>query len=267
MTFGSAVEIRQMPNAAAALEEFDNHEACTMKHKAGTQRRTELRTELRTDARSRLSLAAAVSVAVMALAGMPAVFAAEATAKPDLAKARQIVDTVCAACHGTDGNSTASINPNLAGLGAEYITRQLQHFKSGVRASAVMGAMGTNLAPEEMVALGIYYNQQKPKGGTAKDPTLVKSGQAIFRGGVASTGVPACSACHGPIGAGVPKNYPRLGGQHADYTYAQLKAFKSGERGADKEGKDVQGRIMADIARKMNDEQMKALADYAGGLR
>ncbi|MEO8345148.1 MAG: c-type cytochrome [Betaproteobacteria bacterium] len=214
-----------------------------------------------------LWLAATISIAALALIRLPVAIAAEGAAKPDLAKAKQIVDTVCAACHGTDGNSTASVNPNLAGLGAEYITRQLQHFKSGIRASAVMGAMGSNLAPEEMLALGIYYNQQKPKGGVAKDPTLVKSGQAIFRGGVASSGVPACSSCHGPTGAGVPKNYPRLGAQHADYTYAQLKAFKSGERGADKEGKDVQGKIMADIARKMNDEQMKALADYAAGLR
>ncbi len=198
---------------------------------------------------------------------MPAVAAAEAAAKPDLAHAKQIVDTVCAACHGADGNSAASANPNLAGQGAEYITRQLQQFKSGVRVNPVMSAMAGSLTPEDMVALGIYYSQQKPKGGTAKDPALVKSGQSLYRGGMAATGLPACSSCHSPNGAGIPKNYPRLAGQYADYTFAQLKAFKLGERGADKEGSDAQGRIMGAVAQKMSDEQMKAVADYTAGLR
>ena len=215
----------------------------------------------------KLLLAATFSSAALSLPGMPIAAAAEGTSKPDLAHAKQIVDTVCAACHGADGNSVAAANPNLAGQGAEYITRQLQHFKSGIRANPVMGAMAAPLTPEDMVALGIYFSGQKPKPGTAKDPTLIKTGQALFRGGVAAAGLPACSACHSPNGAGIPKNYPRLAGQHAEYTYAQLKAFKAGERGADKEGKDVQGRVMAAIAQRMTDEQMKALADYAAGLR
>ncbi len=118
-----------------------------------------------------------------------------------------------------------------------------------------------------MVALGVYFSQQKPKGGTAKDPALVKTGQSLFRGGVAATGLPACASCHSPNGAGIPRNYPRLAGQHADYAYAQLKAFKSGDRGADKDGKDAQGKIMAAIAQKMNDAQMKAVTDYTAGLR
>ena len=212
-------------------------------------------------------LAATISIATLALIQLPPVAAAEGAAKVDLARAKQIVDSVCAACHGADGNSVASVNPNLAGQGAEYITRQLQHFKSGVRVNAVMNAMVGTLTPDDMVALGIYFSQQQPKGGTAKDPALVKEGQSLFRGGNAATGLPACSACHSPNGAGIPKNYPRLAGQHADYTYAQLKAFKAGERGADKGGKDAQGRIMAAIAQKMNDAQMKAVADYAAGLR
>jgi cytochrome c553 len=215
----------------------------------------------------KLLLATAITISALALDRMPVAVAAEGAAKPDLVHAKQIVDTVCAACHGADGNSAASANPNLAGQGAEYITRQLQHFKSGVRASAVMGALAATLTPEDMVALGIYYSQQKPKGGAAKDPALVKTGQSLFRGGVAAVGLPACSACHSPTGAGIPKNYPRLSGQHAEYSYAQLKAFKAGERGADKDGKDTQGRIMAAIAQKMTDEQMKAVADYSAGLR
>jgi cytochrome c553 len=212
-------------------------------------------------------LAATISIATLALFPLPPVAAAEGGAKVDLVRAKQIVDSVCAACHGVDGNSVASVNPNLAGQGAEYITRQLQHFKSGLRANPVMGAMSASLTPDEMVALGVYFSKQKPKGGTAKDPVLVKAGQALYRGGVAAAGLPACASCHGPTGAGVPQNYPRLAGQHADYAYAQLKAFKAGERGADKDGRDVQGKIMATIAQKMTDVQMKAVADYTAGLR
>ena len=215
---------------------------------------------------------AAISIAVLAQTWMPSAVAAGDSArpgsgKPDLTHAKQLADTICAACHGADGNSAAAINPNLAGLGAEYITRQLQHFNAGIRVNPVMSAMAATLTPEDMVALGLFYTQQTPKPGTAKDPALVKTGQVLFRGGVATTGLPACSACHSPNGAGIPKNYPRLAGQHADYTHAQLKAFKTGERGADKDGKDVQGRIMATIAQKMTDDQMKALADYTAGLR
>jgi cytochrome c553 len=211
-------------------------------------------------------LAATISIAVLALTLMPVANAAENAAKPDLAHAKQIVDTLCAACHGADGNSPASANPNLAGQGAEYITRQLQHFKAGIRVNPVMGGMVATLTPEDMVALGIYYSQQKPKGGTAKDPALVRAGQSLYRGGVAATGLPACASCHSPNGAGIPKNFPRIGGQHAEYTVAQLKAFKAGERGADKDGKDVQGGIMTTIAQKMSDAQMAAVADYVSGL-
>lgn len=220
----------------------------------------------------KLRLVAAISLATLALIRMPVAGAAEESAqpgpaKPDLTHAKQLAETICAACHGADGNSVAPVNPNLAGLGAEYITRQLQHFKTGIRVNPVMSAMAATLTPEDMVGLGLFYTQQKPKPGMAKDPALVKTGQALFRGGVATTGLPACAACHSPNGAGIPKNYPRLAGQHADYTHAQLKAFKAGERGADKEGKDVQGRIMATIAQKLTDDQMKALAEYTAGLR
>ena len=101
----------------------------------------------------------------------------------------------------------------------------------------------------------------------ARDPALVKSAQQLWRGGNATRGIPACAACHSPTGAGIPKNYPRLAGQYADYTYAQLKAFKTGERGADAAGKDVNGRVMNTIAQQLTDAQMKAIADYAAGLR
>jgi cytochrome c553 len=205
--------------------------------------------------------------ATLALWPATAAIAQSPAAKPDLAKAQTIVNQVCAACHGVDGNSASPANPNLAGLPAEYITAQLTHFRAGIRANPVMLGMASTLSPDDMVAMGAYYSKQKSKGLVARDPELVKIGQAVYRGGDPAKGIPACSSCHGPNGAGMPKNYPRLAGQHGDYTYAQLKAFKTGERGADKDGKDVQGRTMVAIASRLTDMQMKALAEYTAGLR
>ncbi|MDQ2916962.1 MAG: cytochrome c4 [Pseudomonadota bacterium] len=209
---------------------------------------------------------------VAATAAFSATAFAQETAQPaatsaDPAKARQIVSQVCAACHGVDGNSVVSANPNLAGQGADYITLQLMHFKAGVRVNATMQAMAATLSDADMQAIGVYFSQQKPKGLAARDPALVKLAQQLWRGGDAATDVPACAACHSPTGVGVPRNFPRLAGQYADYTYAELKEFKAGERGADPGGKDVNGRIMNAIAQKLTDEQMKAIADYAAGLR
>jgi cytochrome c553 len=211
----------------------------------------------------RLLLLAALAGALPAAAAL-----AQAPAgKPDLARAESIVKEVCAACHGLDGNSATPVNPNLAGQLAEYITLQLTHFQAGVRVNPVMQGMAASLKPEEMKALGIYFSQQKPKGLAAKDAALATTGQKLYRGGDSSIGMPACAACHSPNGAGVPKNYPRLAGQYAEYTYAQLKAFRTGERGADKDGKDVNGKIMAAIAARMTETEMKALAEYTSGLR
>ena len=214
---------------------------------------------------NRTSLLAAWSLALVA--GSSPALAQNAAAKPDLAKAAQTAQTVCAACHGADGNSATAANPNLAGQGAEYISRQLQNFKDDVRVNPVMKSMAAGLSPDQMVALGIYFSQQKPKNGTARDAKLVATGQSLYRAGDAASGLPACAACHSPNGAGIPKNFPRLSGQYADYTYAQLMAFKSGQRGNDPAGKDAQGRIMASVAAHLTDTQMKALADYAAGLR
>ncbi|HEY3180967.1 MAG TPA: c-type cytochrome [Casimicrobiaceae bacterium] len=206
------------------------------------------------------------AAAVLLCAGVAAA-QETAPAKIDLAKAQQTATQICAACHGADGNSPTAANPNLAGQHADYITLQLAHFKAGIRVNAIMQSMVASLSDDDMRALGVYFSQQKPKGLTAKDPALVKVAQKIYRGGDQVTGLPACAACHSPTGAGIPKNYPRVAGQYADYTYAQLRAFKIGERGADKAGKDANGRIMAAIAEKMSDDQMKAVADYMAGLR
>jgi cytochrome c553 len=203
----------------------------------------------------------------IALGAAGQVAAQSERAKPDLAKAQQIVNSVCAACHGADGNSPSPANPNLAGQHAEYLTLQLMHFKSGIRANPVMAGMAASLSPADMQALGVYFSQQKPKGMAAKDPALVVAGQKLFRGGNGTAGLPACAACHAPTGVGIPARYPRLSGQYADYTYAQLAAFKSGQRGMDKDGKDVNGKVMAQIAGRMSEQEMRAVADYAAGLR
>jgi cytochrome c553 len=214
-----------------------------------------------------LRYAFVAATAVMSTAAFAQEAAQPATPRPDIAKAQQTAAQICAACHGADGNSIASANPNLAGQIADYITLQLTHFKAGVRVNPTMQAMSATLGDADMQALGAYFAGQKPKGLAVKDPTQVKSAQQLWRGGDAANGIPACAACHSPTGAGIPKSFPRLAGQYADYTYAQLKAFKSGERGADAAGKDQNGRIMTAIAQKMSDAQMKAIADYAAGLR
>lgn len=199
--------------------------------------------------------------------GLPVLALAQAPAKPDPAKAREIVNQVCAACHGADGSSPTPANPSLAGMPADYITTQLSHFKTGVRQNAIMQGMTAALTDADMVSLGAYFAGQTPKPQQAKDAALAREGQRLWRAGDAANGVPACSACHGPTGAGLPRNYPRLSGQWSDYTLVQLKAFKSGERGMDKGGKDINGRIMVGVVRGMTEAQMKALADYAQGLR
>jgi cytochrome c553 len=157
-------------------------------------------------------------------------------------------------------------NPNLAGQQAEYVSVQLAHFKDGTRSNPIMAGMAANLSRQDMTALGAYFAEQKPKGLAAKDPNLVAAGQKLYRGGNAATGVPACAACHTPTGIGIPVRYPRLSGQYADYTFAQLQAFKASQRGLDKQGKDVNGRVMQAIAARMSEQEMRAVADYAAGL-
>lgn len=205
--------------------------------------------------------------AMFAIASLSAGASENTDGKPDVAKAAQTATQVCSACHGADGNSASPANPGIAGQPAEYITEQLTHFKTGIRNNPVMASIATTLSAEDMRGLGIYFSQQKSKGLAAKDPALAQTGQQIYRGGNAATGVPACGACHLPDGIGIPSRYPRIGGQYADYIYAQLKAFKAGERGMDKEGKDVNGTVMAQIAARMSEGEMQAVAQYVSGLR
>jgi cbb3-type cytochrome c oxidase subunit III len=188
------------------------------------------------------------------------VMAAE-EAKPDLAKAKTIAETVCVACHGADGNSAIAANPILAGQGPAYIFKQLTEFKSAVRKNDIMAGMASTLSEDDMKSVALYFSQQKPKPSAATDEKLVAAGQSLWRKGDFERGVPACAGCHGPTGAGIPAQYPRLSGQYAEYTSTQLKNFRIEERSNDP------ARVMRTIADKLSDKQIKAVADYIAGLR
>lgn len=186
-------------------------------------------------------------------------FAASATAAGDAAKAAEMAKTVCAACHGVDGNSPAPTFPKLAGQSADYLVKQLKNFKSGERNNAVMAPMVAALTEEDMQNLAAYFASQKAQGGAAVSNGKGSLGEKIYRAGIAANKVPACAACHGPAGAGLPARFPKLSGQHAEYTLAQMKAFYSGER--------ANAPMMKVIAARMSNEEMAAVADYIQGLR
>ena len=196
---------------------------------------------------------------------LPAATNAEKSKVPDAAPAPQVigaeatVKAVCSACHGADGNSVITLNPKLAGQHPEYLLKQLTNFKAGTRANAVMAGMVANLSPQEMQDLAAYFAKQKTTLAKAKANGAGSLGEKIYRGGIAATGVPACASCHGANGAGLPKQFPRMSSQHADYTLAQLRTFRTGER--------ANAPMMMAIAAKMTDAEMQAVADYMQGLR
>ncbi len=178
----------------------------------------------------------------------------------DPAKAQAIVNQVCAACHGVDGNSPLSANPSLAGQHSEYLLKQLTEFKSGARSNPVMTGMVANLSPDDMRNLAAYYSAQIPKQMGAKDKDLVAQGRKLYRGGNPSNNVAACAGCHSPNGSGIPAQYPRLASQHADYVAAQLKSFRAGDRANDP------NQMMRATAIKLTDKEIAALAEYISGL-
>jgi cytochrome c553 len=202
-------------------------------------------------------------IALMLVAALAATSAlANPTAtKGDPRAAEAIVNQVCLASHGADGNTVAAANPKLAGMNEEYLYKQLSDFKSGARKNPIMNGMVKDLTDADLKNLAAYYSLQQPKPGTAKDAELAQHGEKIYRGGVLGAGVPACASCHGPQGKGIPTQFPRLAGQHADYTYAQLNAFRVGARANDA------AKMMRTIAAKMTDADMKAVATYIQGLR
>ena len=199
-------------------------------------------------------LTLAISLASPAFAATP-----PAMSKPDLAKGQAIATQVCAACHTADGSRGSPANPILAGQHPEYLVKQLQEFKSGKRNNAIMKGLATTLSDDDMRNVAAFYASKSSKPGFAKDKVLVTLGEKIYRGGIADKAVPACSGCHSPNGAGIPSQYPRMAGQHGDYTEAQLVAFRSGARANNAQ--------MTTIAGKLSDVEMKAVADYIAGLR
>ena len=194
------------------------------------------------------------------VSGLMLTVSAEVLAEaPAQKSAEQTINTVCAACHGADGNSAITLNPKLAGQHPEYLEKQLTEFKSGKRANAVMSGMAAGLSEQEIKDIAAYFAAKKLNLAQATKNGAGSLGEKIYRGGIAATGVPACASCHSPNGAGLPKQFPRLSAQHADYTLAQMKAFRSGER--------ANAPMMMAIAAKMTDAEMAAVADYIQGLR
>jgi cytochrome c553 len=201
------------------------------------------------------SLLSSLLLATAAHANEPAA----APAKPDLAKGGAISSQVCAACHTADGSRGSPANPILQGQHPEYLYKQLVEFKAGKRKNAIMSGMAAPLSEEDMRNVAAFYASKTAKPGFAKNKDLVPLGEKIWRGGIAERNVPACAACHGPTGAGIPSQYPRLAGQHGDYVEAQMTAFRSGAR--------ANAPMMMTIAAKMNDKEIKAVSDYVAGLR
>ncbi len=165
----------------------------------------------------------------------------------------------CVSCHGAAGNSTISVNPKLAAQHEGYLYKQLVNFTTADRNQAVMTTYAKMLSDEEKHNIAAYLATQQQKPGAAKNKDTVELGKKIYRGGIAEKNVPACASCHGAAGAGIPVQYPRIGGQHQDYTVAQLGLFKSGAR--------KNSAQMTTIAKRMSDEEMKAVADYVAGLK
>jgi cytochrome c553 len=204
------------------------------------------------------ALAAVVALGAWAVSPAHGAEAAKPAFKPDMARAQKLAET-CTACHAADGSRGAPANPILQGQHADYLFKQLTEFKSGKRKNAVMQGMVAALSEDDMKQLAAFYAGKNAKPGFAKDKSLVTLGERLYRGGSLAAKVPACSGCHSPTGGGIPSQYPRLAGQHADYTEAQLTAFRSGGRGNSAQ--------MTAIAAKMSEREIKAVADYIAGLR
>ncbi|MDO8715073.1 MAG: c-type cytochrome [Polynucleobacter sp.] len=166
--------------------------------------------------------------------------------------------TACLTCHGPKGQSATATWPKLSAQHAAYTAKQLKNFKEGTRANPVMMGMAATLTDQDMQNIAAYLVQQPASLGVAQNKDTIELGQSIYRGGIAAKGVPACAACHSPTGAGIPSQYPRMGGQWAEYNAAQLMAFREGTR--------KNSTQMTTIATKLSDQEMKAVSDYIAGL-
>ncbi len=197
---------------------------------------------------------------LLAMAVMPTHAAeAQAATKPDPAKGQAISTQVCGACHTADGSRGVPANPIIAGQHPEYLVKQLTEFKAGKRENAIMKGFASTLSDDDMRNVAAFYAGAQAKAGFAKSKDMVKLGEKIYRGGIAERGIAACAGCHSPTGAGIPAQYPRLAGQHADYVEAQLTAFRDGLRRNSAQ--------MTGVAANMSAREIKAVSDYIAGLR
>jgi len=187
-----------------------------------------------------------------------------AAARPDLKRGQEIANSICAACHGADGNSTLGANPKLSGQDTVYLLKQLNDYArpasdKSARVNSIMTGILGGISAADRLHVAAFYASQPPTPGAARNRDTLELGQRIYRAGIPERGVPACGGCHSPSGAGIPAQYPRLAGQHAEYTVSQLKAFHDGTR--------RNNVPMAQIAARLSDAEMNAVADYAAGLR
>ncbi|MBC3907581.1 MULTISPECIES: c-type cytochrome [Undibacterium] len=230
--------------------------------------------------RAFLSLSKSISVAVLAVSSFASSVYANEVAKPakaDPVKGEALYTNgdaargiaACASCHGAAGNSTIAANPKLSAQHEAYLVKQLTDFTGDTRKNAVMTAFAKAMTAEDMKNVAAYLSVQKSKPGTAKNKDIVELGKQIYRGGIAEKNVPACAGCHSPNGAGIPAQFPRIAGQHQDYTIAQLTGFQNGSRkdGAKITGARLNSAQMMTIAKKMSEDEIKAVADYVAGLK
>lgn len=229
----------------------------------GLRRRTTtkvLLTIMNFDRRSLVSLAAAVAWAT----AVGATAQTKAPPKADAARGQQIASQVCVTCHNADGNSTVSSNPRLAQQHADYLYKQLVDYSAQgqakpARENAVMTGFASQLSDADKRNVAAWFSSQSAKNDFARSKETLELGQRIWRAGIPDKSVPACMGCHGPAGSGIPAQYPRLAGQHAEYTEATLKAFRDGGR--------RNNASMQQIASRLSDPEIRAVADFVQGLR
>ena len=197
------------------------------------------------------------------LVGLMFLYAVSGSALAGDAAAGKGKSAACGGCHGFDGNSPIAMYPKLAGQNEAYIVKQVKDFKANTtRQNPIMFGMVAALSAEDAADIGAYFQSQSVKEVAAFDETKLVAGRELYKGGNMQTGIPACQACHGPMGGGTAGiGYPQLGGQYVDYTLAQLKAFKAGSRSNDDKN------LMRTIVEKMSEEDMVAVANYIASLK
>jgi cytochrome c553 len=205
----------------------------------------------------------ASTVLAMAIALPGAAQEKSAANRPDLKRGQEIATSICAACHGADGNSVIPANPKLTGQDTVYLVKQLNDYAKpaddkSARVNAIMAGMVGAISVADRLHVAAFYAGQPHKPGASRNRETLELGQRIYRAGIPAKGVPACNGCHSPNGAGIPAEYPRLGGQHAEYVQAQLKAFRDGTR--------RNNLAMSQIAARLSDAEMAAVADFVDGL-